>query len=136
MAGRNMSVRDMAEALRPKLAGLLIQQVAELNQSLPVITLDGELEHLLINMARQNNEQEIILDAKLLTTLIKSISETSEKLTAEGRQAVLVVSPAIRRSFSEIVRQHIEDMLVLSFAELPDNRKVDVVATIGNNVPS
>jgi flagellar biosynthesis protein FlhA len=136
MAGRNMSVRDMAEALRPKLAGLLIQQVAELNQSLPVITLDGELEHLLINMARQNNDQEIILDAKLLTTLIKSISETSEKLTAEGRQAVLVVSPAIRRSFSEIVRQHIEDMLVLSFAELPDNRKVDVVATIGNNVES
>ena len=122
----------MAEALRPRLSGLLIQQVAPLNSPLPVITLDGELEHMLITMSRQNGDKEIILDANLLQNLIKSINESSEQLTAQGRQAVIVVSPVIRRAFAEIVHQHIEDMIVLSFAELPDNRKVDVVATIGN----
>ncbi len=132
LSGRNLSISDMAEALRPKLSGLLIQQVAPLNSALPVITLDGELEHMLITMSRQNGDKEIILDAKLLQNLIKSINESSEQLTAQGRQAVIVVSPVIRRAFAEIVHQHIEDMIVLSFAELPDNRKVDVVATIGN----
>ena len=133
LAGRNLSISDMAEALRPKLSGLLIQQVAPLSSSLPVITLDGELEHMLITMSRQNNDKDIILDANLLQSLIKSINETSEQLTAQGRQAVIVVSPVIRRAFAEIVHQHLEDMIVLSFAELPDNRKVDVVATIGNS---
>ena len=132
LSGRNLSISDMAEALRPKLSGLLIQQVAPLNSALPVITLDGELEHMLITMSRQNGDKEIILDANLLQNLIKSINESSEQLTAQGRQAVIVVSPVIRRAFAEIVHQHIEDMIVLSFAELPDNRKVDVVATIGN----
>jgi len=45
-------------------------------------------------------------------------------------QAVVVVSPVIRRPLSEIVRQHIDDIIILSFNELPDGRKVDVVATI------
>lgn len=132
LATRNLSMPDMAEALRPQLAGLLIQQVAPLNQALPVITLAGELEHMLINMARQNPEGDIILDAQLMTKLMQSISEVSERMSAEGRQAVMVVSPVIRRSLAALIHQHIEDMIVLSFAELPDNRKVDVVATIGD----
>jgi flagellar biosynthesis protein FlhA len=28
------------------------------------------------------------------------------------------------------VRQHVEDMIVLAFTELPDNRKINVVASI------
>ena len=43
---------------------------------------------------------------------------------------MLVVSPNIRRQISGIIRQHVEDLIVLSFTELPDNRKVNVVATI------
>ncbi len=133
LAGRNLSMPDLAEALRPDLAGLLIQQVAPLNQPLPVITLAGELEHMIIQMARQNNDQEIMLDASLTQRLMQSISEVSERLSAEGRQAVLVTSPVIRRKLSNLIHQHIDDLIVLSFAELPDSRKVDVVATIGDN---
>jgi flagellar biosynthesis protein FlhA len=133
LAGRNLSMQDLAEALRPDLAGLLIQQVAPLNQPLPVITLAGELEHMIIQMARQNNDQEIMLDASLTQRLMLSISEVSERLSAEGRQAVLVTSPVIRRKLSNLIHQHIDDLIVLSFAELPDSRKVDVVATIGDD---
>ena len=42
----------------------------------------------------------------------------------------MVVSPAIRRPLAGIISQHIDDIIVLSFNELPDTRKVDVVATI------
>ena len=56
----------------------------------------------------------------------------NEQLSAEGRQAVVVVSPVIRRSLARIIRQHIDDMVVIAFSELPETRKVDVVATIGS----
>ena len=41
-----------------------------------------------------------------------------------------MVSPAIRKEFSKIIRQHIDDIVVLAFTELPETRKIEVVATI------
>jgi flagellar biosynthesis protein FlhA len=133
LAARNLSAMETAEALRPGLAPLLIQQIAPLNQALPVITLDSDLEHMLITMVRQSGEEGLILDNTLAEQLLRKISESSETLSAQGRQAVMVVSPAIRRQFSQLVRQHIEDMAVLAFTELPDSRKIEVVATISGD---
>ncbi len=130
LVGKNLSLIDTAEAVRPSLAGLLIQQVAPLNQPLPVITFNSELEHMLIKMAKQSGEEGLVLDNELAQKLITNISDLNQKLTSEGKTAILVVSPSIRRQISAIIRQHIEDLIVLSFTELPDSRKVDVVATI------
>ena len=130
LAARNLGAVDTAEALRPRLAPLLIQQIAPLNQPLPVMTLDSELEHMLITMVRQSGEEGLILDNSLAEQLLRKISETSEKVNARGDQAVMVVSPAIRRQFAQLVRQHIEDLNVLAFTELPDSRTIEVVATI------
>jgi flagellar biosynthesis protein FlhA len=130
LAGRNLSITDSAEALRPCLAGLLVQQIAPLNQPLPVITLSSELEHMLISMSRQSNDGGLLLDSSLAERLIKSVSEASERSSADGRQAIMVVSPQIRRQLSHVLRQHIDDLAVLGFTELPDNRKINVVATI------
>ena len=133
LAARNLNSVDTAEALRPGLAPLLIQQIAPLKEALPVMTLESDLEHMLITMVRQSGEEGLILDNSLAEQLLRKISETSEKLSAEGRQVVMVVSPAIRRQFSQLVRQHIEDMAVLAFTELPDSRKIEVVATISGD---
>jgi flagellar biosynthesis protein FlhA len=133
MAGRNMGIVESAEALRPGLTSLLIQQIAPLNQPLPVITLKSELEHMLISIGQQSKDGSLLLDSGLAERLIKALAGASEKASAEGRQAVLVVSPQIRRQLSAIIRQHIDDLPVLGFTELPDNRKVNVIATISGD---
>jgi len=130
LAGRNLNIIDTAEMLRPELAGLLIQQVSPLNQPLPVITLGSELEHMLITMARQSGEEGLVIDNTLAQQLLRKISDTNDSLAAKGRQPVVVVSPAIRKEFSKIIRQHIDDIVVLAFTELPETRKIEVVATI------
>ena len=81
-------------------------------------------------MVRQSGDAGLVLDNSLTEKLIKSITETTEKMSAEDKQAVLVVSPAIRKQLSNIIRHHIDDMIILSFTELPDNRKITVVSTI------
>ena len=134
MSLTNMTINDMAEALRPNLSGLLIQRLAPLNEALPVITFSSGLEHMLINMVRQSGEEGLVLDSQLAQKLITSLVQTSEKIGAEGKQAALVVSPAIRKDVSVIVRQHIEDMVVMAFTELPDNRKINVIASIGEDI--
>ncbi len=130
----NMSIQDMAESLRPDLAGLLIQRLAPLNEPLPVITFSSGLEHMLINMVRQSGEEGLVLDNALAQKLITSLVQANEKIGAEGKQAALVVSPAIRRQISSIVKQHIEDIVIMGFTELPDNRKINIVASIGDDI--
>jgi flagellar biosynthesis protein FlhA len=132
LSDKNLSITDSAEILRPALSGLLIQQVAPLNSTLPVITLDAELEQMLITTYRQQNETDLIIDTGLAQQILGEINTVNEKLSSEGRQPVIVVSPFIRRAFSKLVRQNVEDVHVLSFKELPDSRKIEVVASIGN----
>ncbi len=134
MSGQSLNVIEIAEALRPNLAGLLIQQIAPLNQPLPVITLSSELEHMLISISNQSTDGNLLLDANLAQRIIKSISEASEKSMADGRQAVVIVAPQIRRQLSLLLRHHIDDLFVFGFTELPDNRKINVIATISNDI--
>ena len=82
LAGKNLSITESAEALRPGLAGLLVQQIAPLSQPLPVITLSSELEHMLIQMVRQSGEEAgLMLDNALAEKMIKSINTASENLS-------------------------------------------------------
>ena len=40
----------------------------------------------------------------------------------------------IRKDLSILLRQHIEDVVVLSFTELPENKRVKVIATVGEKL--
>ncbi len=136
LVSRNMSIPDMAESLRPELAGMLIQQVAPLNSPLPVITLNSELENMLITMERQSGEEGLVLDAALSEKLLTRLNQINDDMSSNSKQAVLVVSPIIRRSLSKLIRHHIDDMIVIGFTEIPDNRKIELVATISGDAES
>jgi flagellar biosynthesis protein FlhA len=136
LAARNLSTADMAEALRPVLAGMLIQQVAPLNSPLPVVTLASDLENMLITMQKQSGEEGLILDNELSQKLLTRLNQINDDMSSKGKQALLVVSPVIRRSLSGLVRQHIDDMIIIGFTEIPDNRKIELVATITGEADS
>ena len=133
MMGRNMSNQDMAEALRPALAPLLIQQVAPLNAPLPLITLAPELEQLLMRSRQQNPNDPLVLDNNLAQTILSALGKVSEDLAAQGRTAIVVVSAPLRRPFAAYLRAHSSDTIVLAINELPDNRPIEVVASLGGN---
>ncbi|PLL12070.1 flagellar biosynthesis protein FlhA [Tabrizicola sp. TH137] len=130
LAPRNLSAADMAEALRPVLIPLLLQQMVPINTPLPLVTLDPELEQLLIR-ARRQGEEGLVLDNGLAATLVKSISEALDNAQGQGKQAVLIVAGQLRRSFAQFLRPHLPDAIVMGINELPDNRRVEVVAAIG-----
>ena len=129
---KNISPVDIAEAVRPAISGLLIQQIAPLNSPLPIITFSAELEQMIVNIAKQTGENGLILEASLIQKIVTAINTVSEKMQNENRKAVMVTAPVIRRDLSHMLRQHIPSLDVLSFTELPDNKKIEVVANIGS----
>jgi flagellar biosynthesis protein FlhA len=48
-----------------------------------------------------------------------------------GQPAVLLVAPVLRNWFSRFVRNTIQGLRVLAYNEIPDNKRIQVVATIG-----
>ena len=132
LAPRNLAAIDMAENLRPALTPLLLQQLGPLNTALPLITLDPELEQVLIR-ARQAGDLDggLVTDNGLASTIITAIAEASDKAAGEGKTPVIVVATPLRRSFASFLRPHMADTIVIGINELPDTRRVEVVAVVG-----
>ena len=130
MSGRNLSITETAEALRSYLVPLLIQRLVSLKEAIPVITLEPAFENILINTDRQNQQEDLIIDGNLSQTLIGKLSDVVEEQMAVSKTPFLIVSPVIRRKIAKLVRSHLSDLNVLAFTELPENKKVDVIASI------
>ncbi len=130
MSGRNLSITDTAEALRAYLVPLLLQRLVPLKEAIPVVTLEPSFENILINTDRQNQQEDLIIDANLSQTLLRKLSDVVEEQMAQSKTPFLIVSPVIRRKLAKLVRSHLSDLNVLSFTELPETKKVDVIATI------
>ena len=130
LSGRNMSIDDTAEALRPYLIPLLLQRMVPHKDAIPVITLDPEFENLLINADRQNQQSDLIIDGKLSQNMIQKLSTVVDDQMAESKIPFLIVAPVIRKKLSKLVRAHLSDLNILSFTELPESKKVEVIATV------
>jgi len=129
---KNNSPLDIAESIRPAISGLLIQQIAPLNSPLPVITFSAELEQMIVNISKQTGANGLILEASLIQKIVTAVNSVMEKMQNENRKAVMITAPVIRRDLSHMLRQHIPNLDVLSFTELPDNKKIEVIANIGS----
>ena len=89
---------------------------------------------MLITMSKKSSAEGLLIDPSLAKQMIKSIIDVGEKSSTEGKSLVIVTSPVIRKDLSILLRQHIEDIVVLSFTELPENKRVKVIATIGEQL--
>jgi len=130
LSGRNLNTIDTAEALRVHLVPLLLQRLVSHKDPIPVVTLEPSFENVLINTDRQNQQEDLIIDANLSKTLLTKLAEISEEQMAIGKTVFLIVSPIIRRKLAKLIRAHLADLNVLSFTELPETKKVDVIGTI------
>ena len=134
LSEKKLSPDELSEAVRPAISSLLIQKISNVNEALNVITFNPEFEQMLITMSKKSGSDGLLIDPLLAKKMIKSIIDVGEKSPTESNSLVIVTSPVIRKDLSILLRQHIDDMVVLSFTELPENKRVKVIATIGEQI--
>ena len=133
---QKMSNDDITEAVRPKLIPLLIQRLTKFKDTLPLITLAPDLEQMILTAVRQNPEEKmLLLDGNLAKKILQNLNEATEKLSREGKAIFLIVAPQIRRHIASFIKAQLSAVNVLSFTELPENRSVEIVYTVGGTDP-
>jgi flagellar biosynthesis protein FlhA len=130
-SSRTQDADELTAAVRPKLGRMIVQSLIDVNDSLPVITLDPALEQTLHNILQQSaNNDGLVIEPKLAESLFKALAENTEQVESQGQPAILVVSPGIRPWLAKIIKHRLNDLTVLSYSEIPDDQAVKVVATV------
>ena len=116
---------------RVSLARLIVQNVFGSSEVLEVITLDPDLESLLVQASNQGGAEAPVIEPGLAERLQRSIIDAAQRQEMNGKPAVLLAGTGVRRLLARFVRFSRAVVHVLAYEEIPENRQITVVATIG-----
>ena len=117
--------------VRESLGRMIVQNVCGMAPELPVITLDPKLEGILLNSVQGAGEEGVGFEPGLAQRLHSSLEESVQRQEMAGEPAVLLISPQLRSWMSRMTRHSMPALHVLAYNEIPDNKQVKVVASIG-----
>jgi flagellar biosynthesis protein FlhA len=110
-----------------------VQGISGLRQELPVITLDPTLEQLLQDsmVGGVDGNGGPGFEPGLADRIHSSLADTSRRQEMAGEPAVLLVSPKLRPWLARFTRHSVPGLNVLAYNEVPENRRIRVVAAVG-----
>jgi flagellar biosynthesis protein FlhA len=133
---RSQDTAAMVSAVRAGLSRAIVQSIVGTDSELPVITLEPKLEQILLNSiqkAGQGQEDGVLLEPSMAERLQRSLIEAAQRQEMQGQPAILLVAGPIRTMLSRFGRLAVPNLHVLAYQEIPDNKQVTIVATVGPN---
>jgi len=121
----------MVDAIRQKIGNLIVQTMVPISLPLPVVTLDAELENLLVKALKVGEDANYPIEPQLAQKIIEAVDEAARVLPLEARNVALITSPIVRRPLGALLKQRFPDLTVLSYQELPDDKSIEVLTKIG-----
>jgi len=111
----------LTEYVRQKLARAIVDPLIAKDGTLPVITLEQNIEDVLLNSIKHTDHGSYLsVEPNVATSIANSVSRQMEKVMTTGSQPVLLCSSALRRHFRRMVEQFAPSTTVLSHNELPN----------------
>jgi len=130
-AAKTQDPEQLCASVRPKLGRMIVQDLIDAKDNLPVMTLAPDLEQLLHNVLTNGAPgQSVVIEPGLAESLFTALRQAATSVEDQGNPAVLVVAPSIRPWLSKMVRHRIPEMTVLSYTEIPDDQAVKVIFTV------
>lgn len=124
---------DLTTAVRMKLGRAIVQQLFPIGNEVTVMTLDRQLEQLLMQALHGNQSGNSAIEPGLAETLARKTEEAAKRQEQMGHTPVLLVPGSLRIALSRFLRRSIPHLRVLSHEELPDSKTIRVTSLIGGS---
>src|SRR5580698_4416441 len=121
----------LVAAVRVALGRSIVQSIGGLRQELPVITLDPALEQVLQDSMASGGDASPGFEPGLADRIQTSLADSTRRQEAAGEPAVLLVAPKIRPWIARLMRYSTPSLAVLAYNEIPENRRIRVIAAVG-----
>ncbi|GHB10178.1 flagellar biosynthesis protein FlhA [Salinicola rhizosphaerae] len=126
-APQQNDANELTALVRVALGRAITQQWFPGQATMNVIGLEPKLEQVL-SQALNNGGA---LEPGLAETLMQQTTAAVERQQSRDEQPVLVVQHGLRALLARFLRRQIKSLVVLSHAEIPDDRHLRVTTTIG-----
>jgi flagellar biosynthesis protein FlhA len=120
---------DLTALVRVQLGRAIVQHLFPLGDEVTVMTLDNNLERLLLQAMNGNSGTAI--EPGMAETLSKQTESSAKQQEQMGMTPVLLVAAPLRASLSKFLRRVVPLLRVLSHDELPDSKTIRVTSIIG-----
>ena len=131
-APRSQDPGVLTSLTRVSLGRSIVQHINGMAPELPVITLEPALEQLLHQSLQPGHEGGVGFEPGLADRMHKALARSTEQQELAGQPAVLLVPAQLRPWLARLVRYTIPALRVLAYEEIPDNKQVKVIASVGN----
>ncbi|MBF8221187.1 flagellar biosynthesis protein FlhA [Halomonas sp. 328] len=128
-APQQQDVGELTALVRVSLGRAITQQWFPGQDELHVIGLDAQLEQVLLQAMNGSGA----LEPGLAETLMAQAEQALERQEAKGEPPVLVVQHGLRPVLSRFLRRRLRHLVVMSQAEIPDDRTLRVTSLVGGN---
>ncbi|MBU2964808.1 flagellar biosynthesis protein FlhA [Amphritea sp. 2_MG-2023] len=129
---RTQDPQGLTAAVRISLSRMIVQNIVGNDEELPVITLDPQLEQLLLGSVQRGEGGEgMVIEPTMAERLQTSLAEIAQQQEIAGRASILLVAAPIRPLLAKFVRYGEHQISVLSYQEIPENKRVTIIATVG-----
>ncbi len=126
-APQQQDPNELTAAVRIGLGRAITQQWFAGREQLNVMGLDAQLEQVLTQAMNGNGS----LEPGLAETLMTQTEQALERHEASGEPPVLVVQHDLRALLARFLRRRLRHLVVMSQAEIPDDRRLRVTTLIG-----
>ena len=117
--------------VRISLGRLIVQNIYGMVSELAIMTLHPNLEQILQQSVQGQDGAVRAFEPGMTQMIHSSLREATENQLAKGDPAVLLLSQNLRSFLSRMVRHAIPELHVLSYDEVPDDKQLKVIASIG-----
>jgi flagellar biosynthesis protein FlhA len=131
---RSQDPAILTSQVRIALGRSIVQQINGIVNELPVITLDPSLEQLLQESVKSAGSGGLGLEPGLAENMFSALGEAAQRQEVNGQPAVLLVSALVRPVLARLIKGSIPALRVLSYNEIPDDKQIKIVASVGGQV--
>ncbi|MCP4494670.1 MAG: flagellar biosynthesis protein FlhA [Gammaproteobacteria bacterium] len=128
---RSQDAGVLSVQVRIKLGRQIVQNIFGMASELSVMALHPSLEQILLQSVQGQEGNVMAFEPGLAQMIHSSLKEGADNQMARGEAAVLLVSQNLRAFLARMVRHAIPGLHVLSYDEIPDDKQIRVVASIG-----
>jgi flagellar biosynthesis protein FlhA len=129
-APRSQDPEALTAQVRTALGRAIVQELYPGGAEMQVMSLDPQLERLLLQAVAGGGEGAGI-EPGLAETLVRETVAAAQRQEEVGLPMVLLVPGSLRTLLSRFLRRSISQLKVLAHAEVPENRIIKVTSIIG-----